>query len=190
MEIGKVYSFDETLEDLEKQERVFAGPLADWARDRSMLEGDFIRPIHLAVAEKSGEPHNVAWLQRSLLDMDSGEVTCFYHVACDCMPAADFNGDPNIMFGCSALANMLVIRGYQVSGYFPHNTIEEGIIDVLRKDREHPQGWVANYINGQHEIVVLSVVLGHSQKEILDAAYYLAKSGEVQLLSDSVQLAA
>jgi hypothetical protein len=183
---------------VEAQKLLFNGPLADWAKIRSDDFAETVKPKHLFIESKDGRPHNVAWLYRSGLDFDTGEPYSFHHVACDCMSEAELREDPELMFSCEALGSALMKRAQQVRGYYGlpeilpvsseqkmgtggKQLVISTMVYIMERDQAHPDSWVANYINGRHELPLLSVVLSRDVDEIAEYASMLEEAGKLEI---------
>jgi hypothetical protein len=192
---------------VEAQELLFdsltiGSPLSDWAKLRAQDFGETVRPRHLYVVGKEGKPHVVAWLQRSGLNLETGEPYSFYHVACDCMPEAEMREEPEMMFSCEGLGKAIVRRAKETRDFYglpvilPVSSEEKmgsggkqivvsTLLYILERDQLHPETWVANYFNGRHELPILSVVFNRDNEELVEYAKLLEETGVIEVENDT-----
>ncbi len=191
LEISRSYSFsyNRPLEEQNRDE-IFKGPLADWARERREMYLEVADPMHLYFGFKEGQPHTAAWIFRHLMDGETGQTHWMFHVACDCMPEADSLDEPDIMYSCEVLAEALIDRAMTEGTKFIRPDLGQSILDILEQDRKDPKRWVANYINGQHEVPMLALMLGRHPDDVTEVAHDLEEFGAIELEEETLRLAA
>lgn|GEM_PF-4398932 len=191
-EVASVSFIGEDPENQHLKNMLFVGDLADYSEDRASY-GDVIDPVHLYVMADGQTLHNVAWVHRTNLDWQTDGYTGGYsemhHIACDCLPEAESHGQTEAIFTCNALVAALKNRAEEVR---QTASIEDDyakrrlILRLLRADREYPQSWPANVLQGEHQIFLLSMILQEHPVEVKCHVDQLVDEGKVDFQDDEI----
>jgi len=153
--------------------------LTDW-KNRAEKMGATIIPRQVYLTQMYEQyDHRVAWVYHSQAHDD--EVEDFHHIVCDCVATME-NPDEELedIAQCPAVLAALEYRAARVSKVLRTQEIlnfygkPEGTVDpkahtvrtikslvnfVMNYEKEHPEGWVANTVSGEHQVPLLATVL-------------------------------
>lgn len=182
-----------------------------WRLARKERYDETNRALSIIPLVKSGERHDVAWLERSWINQKTRERVVAHQAACKCIAKSEFNGDIEMeaMHGCDAWKAGLVQRALDVNREGPldfgqmyrmaaplHEAaqvdltlppdigldpVDEAMLFHLKSIAKKPSYWAGNIVGGSHELPLLSVVTGFELDELTEHAHSLAESGWIHL---------
>ncbi|MBX4201652.1 hypothetical protein KW803_02025 [Candidatus Saccharibacteria bacterium] len=193
----------------------FEGPVAEWAEERTKLFGDVVISRMVFVEPGKKEDHRVAWVYRSGIDLETEETFARHHIACDCSLEADRDDELERIFQCQHLMGVLNKRAWQISATYGAEDIlrtipdlpEEALLgyehgheifgrefslralsSILDHDFRHPDSWVANVIDGEHQASLMALIFQQDPAEIHQVAEILERGGVVEIDGDTIML--
>src|SRR3989344_6143024 len=153
--------------------------MAEWI-DRASRIGHSVVPRQIYNVRLFDQyNHRVGWFYHSRPDEDY--VVDYHHIACDCV--GEFEAPEEAideMLECPAVLRALDFRAARVAEVMGNQQILElygkpGDAVVLRPhamitakaiinfmmnyEKEHPEGWIANVVSGEHQVPLLGTVL-------------------------------
>lgn len=157
----------------------FGRPMSEWANRLQDL-GQTIVPRTVYIAELYEQyEHRVGWVYHSWRKPD--EIEEVHHIACDCVGNMnDTDEQMHEIADCPAVLAALehragrvaqILRTKEVLGNYgkpegstklqPSRSITaKALINfVMNYDQEHPEGWVANTMSGEHQVPLLGLLL-------------------------------
>jgi hypothetical protein len=196
----------------------FLGDTDYWRQYREQIYGESNRALTLVPVVKDGQRHDVAWLERTWRDADSGETHTAHHAACRCLADAEFTTEDSIraMLECEAWQLGVINRAAEIhrrnqndlSELVPSATplkeetlfgvsfegidpLEAALLYHLGVVRSRPQYWEGNIKGGEHQLHLLSVITGFDPVKLAERASSLSEGGVVEFDGDqTVKLAA
>lgn len=196
---------------VELQPNGFEGPLADWAQRRNDVLGETIVPRYVTKERIDGSPHHIAWIYRAGQDRQTDESYEYHHIACDCSPRADELNDWAHVFLCEGVFRAIRRRAYQINTFYgmekafdyfktdkedlglsPNGRVflQDTIMELLKYDHLHPEGWMANTVAGVHHVKLLSYITQQHPKYVTESVISLQSGGSVIFDDGTVRLVA
>jgi hypothetical protein len=181
-----------------------------WRLARKERYDESNRALSIVPLIKSGERHDVAWLERSRRNSDTGETVVMHQAACKCIAKSEFEGDIEMsaMQDCDAWKAGLIQRALQINhqtsldlgqmynlamplfeatqdGWVPPadlglDPVDEAMMVYLKSVSKTPSYWAGNIKGGSHELPLLSVVTGFQFDHLSEHAHSLAKYGWIE----------
>lgn len=197
----------------ELQPSNFDGPIAEWADGRMQDYGDTIIPRYVYDDSAGGRPHKVAWIYHAGVDFDDGESFCRHHIACDCLLESERSGDAELMFGCNALLSVLNKRAWFINDTYSAQRVlrqipalpKEALFGansesmekafaiatmgyILEHDVRHPEAWVGNILDGEHQATLLALILQQDPDEVRENAEIMERNGAAEFDGETIKL--
>ena len=193
----------------------FAGPVAEWADERERNFGDTIIPRHVYAELKDGKMHRVAWIYHQGVEfIDEGYIPFErHHIACDCLLESEHEGDTELMFNCEALLKVLNKRAWWVNSVYGTEDVlmqlpnlpKEALFGVsaeemdeafsvaairhlLEHDARHPEAWVANILDNEHQVSLLALVLQKPPEDVRELVETIEERGLIDFDGEVLQL--
>jgi hypothetical protein len=201
-----------SLTDKESYEKnirtVLSGGVASWAGRIMEQQGQFILPKQAYLERTGDDLHKVLWVEHIDVDAVNYETQRQHLAVCDC---SGYSGSDEMLF-CGIYENALHERaaytalknhindivssynGRDLSDYEKRFDIDSFLIatieHILLVDKHTPQEWVANPRSGEHQIGLLSEILGQPEDLVREYAEVLQYEGKIQFENDTLRLVA
>lgn len=192
----------------------FAGPVAEWARERMARRTERITPQYLYVLNPdSGNEHHVAWVYHAGANaVENQGPFSYYHVVCDCFIDNEPTLIPDETNDCRWINAALSLRAdfwskyYGIPGILGELSVFDetngdfalspqgqelatsSIIGLLDMDRRHPQKWSGNFISGSIGTETVAEFLQQPEKEVGAMIAILNHSGLIEYNDGLVRL--
>jgi hypothetical protein len=197
----------------------FLGDAEYWRIFRKEVFGETNRALALMPMVKEGQRHDVAWLERSWANPETGESHTVHHAACPCLIESEFkegNGF-DAMENCDVWQAGILSRAIDInhknsrdfgqmlsisaplkdtehSGLafeeLALDPVDEVMLHHLRIVRKQPYYWEGNVRGGEHQLHLLSVITGYPPTQLTEHARSLADEGWVDFDGEALRLAA